>query len=709
MKKFLITGMFLCITLNVLAQKTVYIPNDFRNDPVVSRQWSWDRSYQSDNFVVFWGTKSLSFSPQNICTYLEKSYDKYINEIGFCSDSSNTNLGKYKIIVMMNDTWEGGGPSGWAFGADYDRVIGAMWVHPDATRDGYVLSHEFAHTLQCMISIQENKTGGGYIDWEPGGFFWETHAQFMRLQEYGILAGEDLPRWMGTSMFHLSSTRHHYCSFRWLLHLQNLESIEMINRLWKESIANEHPLKTLMRLKNWDQSQLNDFIYDYAKREVTCDYPLNGLGTIILNQRNQLMQNEPHYIWRFHTILTQVEEANGRYIVPDEFAPQDYGYNLIPLYPTDDSRLVRVKLKGHTEVNSSAGWRYGFVAVEGTTPRYSPIYSDDDGEVSFQMNDGETALYLVVIGAPTSHTSYVWEPGWPKIKRYPYELKIANAVPEGYQDDFRSRYKTSGRTHSNGGGWVASSANVASSVYVGPQAIVLGSSRISGNVRIENTAWVENATIKDNVVISGNANVWNGTYSGDAHIMENAVLSYCTVSGNAVIKGDAMEWGVTFGGSVVVGGDAEVGNSSSGVYLQCPHPNNGRSENDRKDENHNSNQDINASYTLFSDSEMEFNNPSDIKVHINPTFQLAQNYPNPFNPSTNINYQLSELEQVTLSIFDINGQLVRTLVNAQQSPGNYTIIWDGLNEKGYQVSSGIYFYKLRTKKYALAKQMLLLR
>lgn len=711
MKKNLLTAIFLLFALNVFAEKTVYIPNDFTYDPVISKQWSWDKSYQSDNFVVFWGNKSLSFSPENICAYLEKSYEKYINEIGFCSDSTNKNLGKYKIIVMMNDTWEGGGPSGWAFGGDYDRVIGAIWIHPDATKDAYVLSHEFAHSLQCMISIQENPDGG-FINYEPAGFFWETHANFMRLQEYGNLAGDDLPRWMGTSMFHLSSTRHHYCSFKWLLHLQYIDGIEMINRLWKESIDNEHPLMTLKRLKNWDQGQLNDFIYDYAKREVTCDYPVNGFGTVILNQRNQLMINEPHYMWRFHTILTPVDEAKGRYVVPDAFAPQDYGYNLIPLHPTDDSSKVYVKFKGHTEVNNSGGWRYGFVAVNGTTPRYSPVYAADDGEISFQMNEDETALYLVVVGAPTSHKSYVWEPGWPKIKRYPYELKIAYAVPEGYQDGFRSQYKKTGSAHSNGGGWVASSASVASSVYVGPQAIVLGISKISGEVRLENTAWVENTTVSDSVIIKGNAKVWYGSVSGDAQIMDNAILSYCTVSGQAIIKGDAMEWGVTFGGSVVVGGDAEVGSSSSGVYLQCPHPNNGREENDGEDENHYSNQDVNASYTLFADSEMEFENLVSIKFqarNTNRTFQLAQNYPNPFNPTTTIDYQLSELEQVNLSIFNINGQFVRTLVDAQQGPGNYKIIWDGMNEKGHQVSSGIYFYKLRIKKDALIKQMMLLR
>jgi hypothetical protein len=174
-----------------------------------------------------------------------------------------------------------------------------------------------------------------------------------------------------------------------------------------------------------------------------------------------------------------------------------------------------------------------------------------------------------------------------------------------------------------------------------------------------------------------------------------------------------MEWGVTFGGSVVVGGDAEVVSSSKGVYLQCPHTNNGRSDNDGKDSTHYSNQDVNASSSLFSDSEMEFNDPTlDVKT---PTansiysFHLAQNYPNPFNPTTTINYELSKWQQVSLSIFNINGQLVRTLVNAQQGPGNYSIIWDGLNENGHHVSSGIYFYKLSTEKETLTKRMLLLK
>jgi hypothetical protein len=211
------------------------------------------------------------------------------------------------------------------------------------------------------------------------------------------------------------------------------------------------------------------------------------------------------------------------------------------------------------------------------------------------------------MGAPTTHTSYVWEPGWPKIKRYPYELRIENAMPEGYQSTYRSQYKVNGRMHANGGGWVANGATVASTVYVGPKAIVRGNANITGNVRIDGTAWVESATVRENVVIDGNANVWQGTYSGNAHITDNAVLNQCNVSGTVLAKNNVLEWGVTLGNAVVAGGDAEIGNcSTNGVYLQVPHGNNGRTDCDGRGATDASNVDVNAAITSFTDAQMAF-------------------------------------------------------------------------------------------------------
>ena len=596
-------GLFLALGLQTAAaEKEVYIPNDFKNDPVM-KQWSWEKSYQSDNFVVFWGDlvgedpqhsadPDLQFDPKEICGILETCYEKFVGEIGFVDDSVRENLGKYKIVIVMNETWEGGGPTGWAFGAAYDDTIGAMWVHPNATRDGGAISHEFGHALQNMVSIQ-GSDGSGFIGFEPAGSFWESHTQFMRTQMYPERAGEDMPRWMATAHFHLSSTRHHYCAFRWLMHLQRTDGIELINRIWSESRQNEHPLETLKRLKKWDQDDLNDFIYDYAIRNVVFDYPVNGFGDVFRAQMERLEQNEPHSLWRRYTILDAVDADRGHYRVPDAFAPQDYGYNIIPLHLSGRSRTVQIQFAGIDGIHGNEGWRYGFVIVDdGGQPRYSRCASEPKRDISVQLKPREQ-LYLVVVGAPRTHHSYVWEPGWPKIDRFPYELIIDGAVPEGFQDDFRERYHVDGHRHPNGKGWVADSASVDKSVFVGPRAIVRGNSRITGEVRIEGAAWVENVQIRGHVTVSGNARIYGGSVSGDAVITDNAVLTHCTVSDRAEVRDNALAWNATYSGDVVVGGDSEIERGASGVYLQCPHGNNGRTAEDGLGADHESNQDVN--------------------------------------------------------------------------------------------------------------------
>jgi len=76
-------------------------------------------------------------------------------------------------------------------------------------------------------------------------------------------------------------------------------------------------------------------------------------------------------------------------------------------------------------------------------------------------------------------------------------------------------------------------------------------------------------------------------------------------------------------------------------------------------------------------------------------FTLEQNYPNPFNPATTIRYQLSKTTQVVLKIYNTFGQEVRTLVNARQPAGVNAVVWDGRDESGKEVSSGIYIYRLQ--------------
>lgn len=88
---------------------------------------------------------------------------------------------------------------------------------------------------------------------------------------------------------------------------------------------------------------------------------------------------------------------------------------------------------------------------------------------------------------------------------------------------------------------------------------------------------------------------------------------------------------------------------------------------------------------------------------------LMQNYPNPFNPMCEIEYALSTDCQVTLSIYNILGQKVRVLVDEYQDGGFKSVKWDGKDDQGQEVASGVYFYRLQAKDFVQAKKMLLLR
>lgn len=78
----------------------------------------------------------------------------------------------------------------------------------------------------------------------------------------------------------------------------------------------------------------------------------------------------------------------------------------------------------------------------------------------------------------------------------------------------------------------------------------------------------------------------------------------------------------------------------------------------------------------------------------NKTFALKSNYPNPFNPTTTIRYQVAKESKVTLTIYNLLGQKVKTLVNEKVAAGDYHVVWDGSNNNGERVGSGIYFLKM---------------
>lgn len=91
------------------------------------------------------------------------------------------------------------------------------------------------------------------------------------------------------------------------------------------------------------------------------------------------------------------------------------------------------------------------------------------------------------------------------------------------------------------------------------------------------------------------------------------------------------------------------------------------------------------------------------------TYKLLNNYPNPFNPTTNIAFEIPQSENVSLNIYNINGELIRTVVSEILPAGHFERTWDARDNNGKAVASGIYIYRLRAGNFSRSANMILLK
>lgn len=121
------------------------------------------------------------------------------------------------------------------------------------------------------------------------------------------------------------------------------------------------------------------------------------------------------------------------------------------------------------------------------------------------------------------------------------------------------------------------------------------------------------------------------------------------------------------------------------------------------------NEEDNSNTFYKSDFDVQLSSSSFSIPSIPKFFQVKQNYPNPFNSSTTIEYNLSQHSSMILTIYNSIGKKVRTLVNGLKEPGRYKIEWDGKNNSGSVVSSGVYFYTILADEDYSIKKMILLK
>ena len=660
-------SLFLLFVCGVFAQKIVYIPTSFnrggdvdycntfgQNGTVQSidnlidnnERWSKSRSYESDNIVCFWekgfgtdATKLINpanatttFNLTTIIKQAEKIYHYHLDSL-HAANKAGVSINKYKFLIMLSytTTWA-------AYGSGYDFTIGAIWMNPAALGVGnttiypyFTLAHELFHAMSYQNYC--DRTDDTYRAFQDSfnGPFWERSANHAAWVLYPLTT-TDFERYMYATQSHFLNTRKHYSPSFFLENLDAVYGKAKLGEIWQNNKTDEHVMNTVCRvLFNNDQSKLNDFVALTAMKNMTWDYRKNSNGVYMKTYQDAIAYDTDastvypsNIIQKKHrTILYAVDYDKRHFAVRDCQAPQDYGYNAIQIFPenrnSDGSATFSMHFKGHTEdTYKNAGWRWGFVAVQQDgSARYGEIYGSVDQVASFTINSTDAEIWLIVAGTPSAQTAnhnYSWEAGFPKYYRYPYELRFQNAVPMGYNFDFEGSI-IDGTPHSNGGGWVASTASVSESAYVGPHAKVLGTATVSENARIEDFAIVKgraqvygNAIIRENAmvfstskvygnaIVSGSARCMNQTEVCDsAFVTDNAFLVFTKVYGHAIVCGNLWQKSAgNIGGTCIAGGDGETtgytatgdvlaGPELSGTFLQYPDPYyNGRNRKDAK-------------------------------------------------------------------------------------------------------------------------------
>ena len=109
------------------------------------------------------------------------------------------------------------------------------------------------------------------------------------------------------------------------------------------------------------------------------------------------------------------------------------------------------------------------------------------------------------------------------------------------------------------------------------------------------------------------------------------------------------------------------------------------------------------------DGSYEYSDILEVEVSSPREFKLEQNYPNPFNPVTTIRYKLPKSSNVVIKIYNVQGQEIKTLLNENQPAGFHYVKWNGTNNFGINVNSGIYIYRLQADKYISTKKMVFLK
>lgn len=452
---------------------------------------------------------------------------------------------KYKASIHVHSDW------GLTGGAWASNRMG-MWIGTGALADHWGLAHEFTHAAQSVAGGQSCNRSN------TCGWVYESHANFMahQLPEYRdeVHCSEML---VNAPHLYLGSTRDRYCNWQFMEFLKDKHCYRAVNEIWTGSPTPD-PFSGIMQAMQWDVSQLNDFIGEWAMHNVTWDYrdppptSLQEQGPTYRRSYGALTDRTQVYRrLRTTRVVPLSEDAveERKFYSPDYWAPQRFGYNIVQLHPEAGAESVEISFRGVPQPEGAAGFRWGLVATDAELEkaRYSPLQSTQSGELKFCVGDTER-VFLVVVATPAALETIVWDQAYETIRRYPYMFGVKGAWPEGFRDGMREDCEAGLTRAINGGGCAPSGT----SAFVGPYATVLAGATVTGQAQILDHAVVANGNVSGGTVggltLVGSANNAFDISAGEArttfyplgYFEPNQALSGATLVGDVEYRGASL-------------------------------------------------------------------------------------------------------------------------------------------------------------------------
>ena len=418
------------VTVGPPEGKEVYIPQELRTMDLKNKdsQWYWGRTKATDDVILFWAKgfgddiskapslqgQNMKVDADNLLRKVQEFYDFYYNELKFVNPGE-TNADRYRMMVMLDYSLEGT-----AYGGTYDNVIGALWVAPNRVQDENMnaVAHELGHSFQLQIIA--DGAGAGWGDGFHG--FYEMTSQWMLWQVN--------PDWTSDEYYHFEAFRG--LTHKAYLHLENIyhspfviecwgeqHGLPFIANLYREGRNREDVVETYKRLTGVSQEEFNAEMWHNYARLVNFDF-------------DRVRSNTRRLTDGWNTQLANLGDGWKR--VAKNNAPENYGFNVIPVTAPEAGATVTVEFRGEaglegyvTRNADAAGWRYGFVAVDSSdNVTYGEMQSDPEGSVSYTLPEGTTLrkLWLVVMGAPTRHWQNNDNSNVADDAQWPYSIKI---------------------------------------------------------------------------------------------------------------------------------------------------------------------------------------------------------------------------------------------------------------------------------------------